>query len=253
MVNEWLRYWKIFFIINEMIGFGNLNKFTKAGIQGNTDRQNWYQNVLGNDEFLNNRIASYQPSGMFNRKAQDMTRLLENRQSAGGLRGNNASEFDIASNVNQLSSEDLQQYLDNMRGLDNDALGVAGDMAGLGQSSAQSTMQGQLSEDQLNEEKKQNGFWRNILQSTIGSGLGALIGNPLASIGKNLGDVAGQMVGNQFNNRGYTTRDYTFGKKWQADAGYFGGKEYANYLNDSNNRNNFGLEGERRGEKRFNY
>ena len=237
-----------------MVGFGNLNKFTKAGIQGNTDRQNWYQNVLGNNEFLNDRVASYQPSGMFKRKASDMTRLLENRQAASGLRGNANSEFDIASNVNQLASEDLQQYLDNMRGLDNDALGVAGDMAGLGQNSAQAVMQGQLAEDQLNEEKKQNGFWRNILQSTIGSGLGALIGSPLGMVGKNLGDIAGQMVGNKFNNMGYTTRGYVLGKKFKSDDGYFGGNAYTNYLNNPNNMNNFDWEDERQGrQKRFNY
>jgi len=236
-----------------MIGFGNLNKFTKAGIQGNTDRQNWYQNVLGNNEFLNDRIASYQPSGMFNRKAQDMTRLLENRQSAGGLRGNNASEFDIASNVNQLASEDLQQYLDNMSNLETNALNVAGDMAGLGQNSAQAVMQGELAEDQLNEEKKQNGFWRNILQSTISSGLGALIGGPIGMVGKNLGDVASQMVGNKFNNMGYTTRGYVSGKKWNSDAGYFAGDDYKNYLKNPN-RNNFGWEDEKQErEKRFNY
>lgn len=220
-----------------MVGFGNLNKFTKAGIQGNTDRQNWYQNVLGNNEFLNDRVASYQPSSMFNRKAQDMTRLLENRQSAGGLRGNNASEFDIASNVNQLASEDLQQYLDNLRNLDNDALGVAGDMAGLGQSSAQAVMQGELADEQMKEQKKQNGFWRGILQGTIGSGLGALLGNPLGAVGKGLGDFAGQKLGNNLNNMGYTTRDYAFGKKWKTDADYFSGEDYRNFLNNPNRNN----------------
>jgi hypothetical protein len=237
-----------------MVGFGNLNKFTKAGIQGNTDRQNWYQNVLGNNEFLNDRIASYQPSGMFKRKASDMTRLLENRQATSGLRGNANSEFDIASNVNQLASEDLQQYLDNMSGFETNALNVAGDMAGLGQNSAQAVMQGQLAEDQLNEEKKQNGFWRNILQSTISSGLGALIGSPLGAVGGGLGDVAGQMVGNQFNDMGYATRGFVKGKKWKSDADYFGGNQYTNYLSNSNNGNNFDWEDERqRREKRFNY
>lgn len=147
-----------------MVNLKNFRDFIQNGVNASNDMSNYSTNAINNpSDFFNNLMQNYQNSSLFTQKYNDMTNLANNRNMANGKYGSMQTEQDINRNTQNLLNEDIQQYINNLLGIQNTGLNVAQNLANTGAN--MTTNQANLQFQQEQADKEKNNFWSNLLRA----------------------------------------------------------------------------------------
>lgn len=154
--------------------------------------------------FLNNIMQKYRPSESYNLQRDEAMRAAGNTAAAGGMRGSMADITNQSRLADSLMGQDMQQWLSNVMGIQNQGLqgqqnfynqgysaatGMASDLSNLYGSQASMAMRGQ---------EGQNAGLQNLLgmlASGAGMAAGAYFGGPMgAAAGAQLGGQLGRSM-----------------------------------------------------------
>jgi len=130
----------------------NLNPYMTAG----TDAIGSYQNALNRmanpTDFMNNIMNQYQQSPWAKFQTDQGIKAGNNAASASGMLGSGAEQKELAQFAQGVSSKDMQQYLQNALGINNQYLGGYGHLMdnGLGANSIYGSFLGNLMSSQAN-------------------------------------------------------------------------------------------------------
>lgn len=142
---------------------GLYEPWQNAGFDALSKSQGQLDSMLNNpSEFINNIMGQYKPSDQYNFAAGQAKDAAANAAAAGGTLGTGYHQYQIADAIQGLSSRDQQQFLQNVLGVNSQALqgygnimnqgynatgNIAqsyGDMAGLKQQEQQARVNGAL-------------------------------------------------------------------------------------------------------------
>lgn len=179
-----------------------LNPYIQEGRQAGTAAQGQYSQMAQNPmNFLNQIMQGYQPSQGYQYKSDVLGKDLANTAASGGFRGTNEDQRQRAELINSLMGQDMQQYLQNVlgiqgTGLQGQELGAgrgfqaSGDMANiLGTNLSQ---QAGLRMNQNNQSIADRGNIMKLIASLAGTAGGFMLGGPAgAAAGSNLGSIFG--------------------------------------------------------------
>jgi len=157
---------------------GTQQPFLNAGTQAIPEYQKWLQGQEDPSKFINNLMGQYQASPYSQYLQQQAQRAGQNIGSASGLMGSTPLMEQMQQNAANISSQDMNQWLQNVLGINTQyGQGEENLMKG-GQTAANSLtdlynkMGQQMAEQSYNKEaSKQNNFW-----NTLG-GVGSMIGS----------------------------------------------------------------------------
>lgn len=147
--------------------------FYNAGAGAIPQYQNWLQSMQDPSQFINNLMGQYQASPYSQYLQQQSMRAGNNAASASGLTGSTPFAQQMQQNAGNIASQDMNQWLQNVLGINTQyGAGQAG-LMGTGANAANSltNMYGQMGQQMGNmaygkEAGEQNDFW-----NTIGGGL----------------------------------------------------------------------------------
>lgn len=105
--------------------------FYEAGTQGLGNFQSWLSNMQNPSGFINNLMNQYQESPSAKYQQQQGIRTAQNLGSATGLTGSTPLQLQAQQNAQNISSQDMNQWLQNVLGI-NTQYG-AGNQALMGQ------------------------------------------------------------------------------------------------------------------------
>jgi hypothetical protein len=138
------------------------NPFLQAGQGGINNYQNWLQGQQNPSQFINNLMGQYQQSPWAKYQQQQAMRMANNMGSASGLTGSTPLQLQAQQNASNISSQDMNQWLQNVLGINT--------QYGQGQ--------------------------QNLVQG--GQGAANALTNMYGDMGKNMGEAAyGKEAGNQ--------------------------------------------------------
>jgi len=158
-----------------MVNLKNLQQWSSSGLSANKDLLNFSQQAINNpNKFLDFLMSGYGESDIFNRRVNKALNLLRNQMSARGLTGSSFADDPLASTINDLVRDDMQQYLTNNFNLLNAGLGTANNLNSLGLSAENNAQQLQMQQDAFDYNKEQNAFLPALLKSFIGSAVTGL-------------------------------------------------------------------------------
>lgn len=148
---------------------GYLNPFLKAGQGAIPDFQNWLKSMQNPSGFINNLMGSYQESPYAHYQQDQAMRSAQNMGSASGLTGSTPLTQFAQQNARDISSQDMNQWLQNVLGI-NSQYG-AGQMGLMGQGmqagNAMSQMLGDYARNQAmlkyGQGAANQGRWGNII------------------------------------------------------------------------------------------
>jgi len=93
-------------------------------------------NAMQDPNFINNMMQQYQSSPLANLQQQQGLQAMNNQAAASGQLGSTAAAKGLDNYAQQVSSGDMNQYLQNRLGAYNNFLQGAGNIAGMGQQAA---------------------------------------------------------------------------------------------------------------------
>lgn len=158
-----------------MVNLKNLQQWSQSGLSANKDLLNFSQQAINNpNAFLDSLMSGYGASDIFNRRVNKASNLLRNQMSARGLTGSSFADDQLASTINDLVGDDMQQYLTNNFNLLNAGLGTANNLNSLGLSAENNAQQLQMQQDNFDYNKEQDAFLPSLLKSFIGSAVTGL-------------------------------------------------------------------------------
>jgi hypothetical protein len=96
---------------------GALNPYQLNGQQGMQQFQGWLQQQANPSQFINNLMSHYQQSPMAQYQQQQAIRAANNSGSATGLAGSSAMNQQVQQNASNISSQDMQTWLQNVLGI----------------------------------------------------------------------------------------------------------------------------------------
>jgi hypothetical protein len=100
-------------------GANYLAPYRNAGEQAIPQLQQWMQQFQNPQEFLSNVFSKYETSPFAKNQMAQAQRGANNAASAGGLLGSTAHMREAGNIANQVTSQDMQQYLNNFLGVGN--------------------------------------------------------------------------------------------------------------------------------------
>ncbi len=152
---------------------GAQNPFLQAGTGAIGNYQNWLQNQQNPSQFLNNLMGQYQESPWAKYQQQQALRTANNMGSATGLTGSTPLQLQAQQNASNISSQDMNNWLQNVLGINTQYGQGQQNLIGGGQGAANaltslySDMGKNLGEAAYGQEAgKQNDMW-----NLIGGGL----------------------------------------------------------------------------------
>jgi hypothetical protein len=98
-------------------GAGALNPFLQAGTGAIGNYQNWLQGMQDPSHFINNLMGQYQESPWAKYQQQQAMRMANNMGSASGLTGSTPLQLQAQQNASNISSQDMNQWLQNVLGI----------------------------------------------------------------------------------------------------------------------------------------
>ncbi len=108
-----------------------LNPYIQQGQQAGSAAQGQYGQMAQNPmDFLNQIMAGYKPSQGYQYKQGVMGRDMANTAASGGFRGTNEDQRQRGELINALMGQDMQQYLQNVLGIQ--GTGLQGQELGAG-------------------------------------------------------------------------------------------------------------------------
>jgi hypothetical protein len=114
------------------------NPFLKAG-QGAIDPyQKWLSGMSNPSGFINNLMGQYQESPWAHNMQQQSMRAGQNFGSANGLSGSTPLAQQLQQNAGNISSQDMNQWLQNVLGINTQYGNGYNNLMGIGQNSANS-------------------------------------------------------------------------------------------------------------------
>lgn len=177
------------------IGQNYYNQYINTGNQAQNNARWQYEAMLDPKAFLNNLMSGYKTSEGYNFKKDLLTKEMSNTANAGGIAGTPVDQLGQTSAVQGLLSEDMQQYLSNLLGIQKTGLegeqGIANkgfestknlvDLLG-GSANQQGTM-AYMGGLQNNANK---GGFMNLLGQALGGGLNFATSPTMSIFGKTL-------------------------------------------------------------------
>lgn len=156
-------------------GVAAQNPFYNAGKNALPDLQNWLSGMKNPSDFINNLMGKYQESPWARYQQQQSIRAGTNAASAGGLTGSTPFAQQLQQNASNISSEDMQKWLQNVLGINTQyGAGVGGLVSG-GQNAANSlsNLYGQAGKDLSEQAYNASAARQNDYYNTLG-GIGSL-------------------------------------------------------------------------------
>lgn len=95
------------------------NPFLQAGQGAVGNYQNWLQGMQNPSQFINGLMGQYQQSPWAKYQQQAATRGANNLGSASGLTGSTPLQLQAQQNAGNISSQDQQNWLQNVLGINN--------------------------------------------------------------------------------------------------------------------------------------
>jgi hypothetical protein len=96
---------------------GAQNPFLQAGQGAIGNYQNWLQGQQNPSQFLNNLMGQYQESPWAKYQQQQAMRTANNMGSATGLTGSTPLQLQAQQNASNISSQDMNNWLQNVLGI----------------------------------------------------------------------------------------------------------------------------------------
>lgn len=157
---------------------GAQRPWQQAGEGAIGDYQKWLQSQENPGEFVNNLMADYQESPYANYLQKQSLRAGQNAASAGGLSGSTPLFQQLQQNAGNISSEDMQKWLQNVLGVNTQYGQGQQNLIQGGQGAANhltdfyNQMGNRMGENAWNQERgRQNDFWNKF------GGIGSMIGS----------------------------------------------------------------------------
>lgn len=152
---------------------GYQNPFFNAGAGAIPDYQKWLQGMSNPSGFINGLMGQYQESPWAKYQQQQSMRAGTNAASASGLTGSTPFAQQLQQNAQNISSQDMNQWLQNVLGINTQyGQGVGNLMTG-GQNAANAMTNlfgdygKSIAEQKYNQKTAENNDWWNM----IGGGL----------------------------------------------------------------------------------
>lgn len=155
---------------------GAQNPFLQAGQGAIGGYQNWLNSMKDPSGFINNLMGHYQESPMAKYQQQQAVRSGQNAASASGLSGSTPFAQQLQQNASNISSQDMNSWLQNVLGINNQYGGGLNNLMGYGANAANSLtdmyqkMSERLGDAAYGQRAGQNQDFMNML----GGGLGML-------------------------------------------------------------------------------
>lgn len=157
---------------------GFQNPFLQAGQQGLGNFQSWLGTMQDPTKFINNTMNQYQQSPWAQFEQQQAMRAGQAAGSASGLTGSSPLMQQMQQNASNISSQDMQNWLGNVMGINSQyGQGQLG-LAGMGQNAANmlsqmaSNMGMQMGAGAYGEQAGKNQDFNNIIGGLFGPGFG---------------------------------------------------------------------------------
>jgi len=112
------------------------NPFYQAGRRAITPYQNWLKGMQDPSGFINNLMGKYQESPYAHFQQQQGLRAAQNLGSAYGLTGSTPLQMQAQQNAQNISSQDMNQWLQNVLGINTQFGEGEKSLIGAGQGSA---------------------------------------------------------------------------------------------------------------------
>lgn len=112
------------------------NPFVQAGNQGLGNYQDWASKMKDPSSFINNLMSGYQASPHSQYLQQQSQRAATNYGSASGLTGSTPLLQQIQQNSGNIASGDMQNWLQNVLGINTEYGKSQQDLSGMGQHAA---------------------------------------------------------------------------------------------------------------------
>lgn len=112
------------------------NPFYNAGTSAIPNYQNWSQSMQDPSSFINNLMGQYKESPNSRYLQQESMRAGQNAASAGGLTGSTPLMNQLQQNAANISSQDQNQWLQNVLGINNQYGQSQQNLMGMGANSA---------------------------------------------------------------------------------------------------------------------
>ena len=117
-------------------GIGAQNPFYNAGIGGMQDYQKWLQGMQDPSKFINNLMGKYQASPYSQFLQQQSMRAGQNMGSADGTMGSSPMAQQLQQNAGNIASGDMNQWLQNVIGVNTQYGQGEANLMGVGQHAA---------------------------------------------------------------------------------------------------------------------
>jgi len=154
------------------------NPFLQAGGQALPQMQNWLQQQSNPSQFLNNMMSQYQQSPYNQFLQQQAMRAAQNAGSASGLTGSTPLMMQMQQNAGNIGQQGMNDWLQNMLGLNTQYGAGLGQMAGMGQGAANqlTNMYGNMGNSMAQGAYGQQAGRQQDTSNMIGGGLRMLTG-----------------------------------------------------------------------------
>lgn len=127
-MNQYSKY------ANQALGYQN--PFYQAGTSAIPQYQDWLNQMKDPTAFINNMMGSYQESPYAKYQQQQSMNAMNNMASANGLAGSTPMMLQAQQNAQNISSKDMNQWLNNVLGINSQYGAGQKDLMGMGQHSA---------------------------------------------------------------------------------------------------------------------
>lgn len=170
------------------MGTGQLSPYINSGLQSGANAKTAFDFMTSDPTgFLDMLMKGYKTSEGYNFKKDLLTKELGNTAAAGGVAGTPYDQLNQGSAVQGLLSEDMQQYLSNLLGINktglegetgiaNRGFGASEDLLSLLQGNANQKAGLAFNSAQQNNADKSGLF--NMIAKALGAGAGAIFGGP---------------------------------------------------------------------------
>ncbi len=155
---------------------GVQNPFLNAGTGAIGNYQNWLQGMQDPTKFMNNMMGQYQESPFAKYQQQQGMRAANNMGSASGLTGSTPLMQQAQQNAQNISSGDMNQWLQNVLGINSQYGAGQQNLMNMGQNSANALtgMYGQMGQQMGNAAYGQRAGQNQDFWNMLGGGLGML-------------------------------------------------------------------------------
>jgi hypothetical protein len=151
--------------------------FMQAGINAIPGMQNWLQSMQNPSQFINNQMGNYQESPFAHYQQQQGMRAAQNMGSASGMTGSTPLMQFAQQNAQDISGKDMNQWLQNVLGINTQYGQGMQNIMNMGQHSADSLTQ--LMSDYMNAQAQMaygKGAAQQGQQGGLFSGIAGLFG-----------------------------------------------------------------------------